>query len=140
MRFPKKVLVSLAVVSLTTVVWPSATVARGYILAPMARSYSGNYPVTVTGTQHGNFTGCLTLTSSGSASLVIGSQRYPYGTFLVTNHTFVATIQAQGYGQNAGLLFIVPANRKLGQGVYEEVYGGANFESGALAFGSKGGC
>jgi hypothetical protein len=119
---------------------PGAGMARGFDQTPMARTYSGSYPVTVTGTEHGDFTGCLTLSGSGSASLVIGTQKYNYGSFLVTNHTFVATIQAQGYGQNAGLLFIAPATRKLNLGVYEDVYGGENFESGALAFGAKGGC
>jgi hypothetical protein len=140
MHVLKPVLVSMVAVGLAVVASPSATMARGFISLPVAHSYSGSYPVTVTDTSHGNFTGCLTLSGSGSASLVIGSQKFPSGSYLVTNDTFVATIQAQGYGQNAGLLFIAPAKRKLGQGVYEEVYGGADFESGALAFGTKGGC
>ncbi|MBV8530872.1 MAG: hypothetical protein JO104_06110 [Candidatus Eremiobacteraeota bacterium] len=133
-------MVSMVAVAVAAIGSPAATVARGYALDPTARSYSGSYPVTVTGTQHGNFTGCLTLTRSGSATLVLGSQKFPYGTYLVGNRIFVATIQAQGYSQNAGLLFIAPAGRQLGQGVYEEVYGGENFKSGALAFGAKGGC
>ncbi|MBV8067389.1 MAG: hypothetical protein JO113_05405 [Candidatus Eremiobacteraeota bacterium] len=121
-------------------VFPGAAMARGYSFGAMVRSYSGSYPVTVTDTQRGNFTGCLTLTGNGSASLVIGSQKFTFGTYLVIDDTFVATIEAQGYGQNAGLVFIAPASRRLGQGVYEEVYGGEDFESGALAFGMKGGC
>ncbi|MBV9234052.1 MAG: hypothetical protein JO030_08425 [Candidatus Eremiobacteraeota bacterium] len=141
MRFPKAFLVSLAAVTtLTVVASPAPAMARGFIMEPTARSYSGNFPVTVTGTKNGGFTGCLTLTPSGFATLTIGTERFTYGTFLVVNDLFVATIQAQGYGQNAGLLFIAPATRRLTGGVYEEVYGGENFQSGALAFGAKGGC
>jgi len=117
--------------------------------ASAATSYSGSWPVTVTHSQHSNGTFCLTLTDngqngfphSGSASLVIGSHKYPYGTFQLINHLMVATIQAQGYSQNAGLVFVAPASRgTIGQGTYDEVYGGEAFDSGALAFGAKGGC
>lgn len=109
---------------------------------PGSHSFSGSWPVTVTLSQHSNWTGCLTLTENGrSASLVIGSQKFTSGSFLVINHTLVATITAQGYGQNAGLMFIAPASRgEIGPGVFEEVYGGSDFDSGALAFGMKGGC
>jgi hypothetical protein len=136
----RRVSLLMAAIALAMVLSPNATMARGYGPLPMARSYSGSYPVIVTQTQHGNFTGCLTLTGSGSASLVIGSEKFPGGSYSVINDVFVATIQAQGYSQNAGLLFIVPATRKLGLGTYEEVYGGSAFELGALAFGAKGGC
>lgn len=117
--------------------------------AAMAGGYGGSWPVTVTHSQHGNWTGCLTLADnggygwrhSGSASLVIGSSKFPYGSFQVINHILVATIEAQGYSQNAGLVFIAPVSRGgLGQGAYDEVYGGSEFDSGALAFGMKGGC
>lgn len=139
-RLLKRVLVSMVAATLTVVAPPSAAMAHGYGPILMARSYSGSYPVTITNTGHGTFTGCLTLSASGSASLVLGSQKFPYGTFLVANKIFVATIQAQGYGQNAGMLFIAPATRMLDKGVYEEVYGGEDFLSGDLAFGTKGGC
>ncbi|HLY00861.1 MAG TPA: hypothetical protein VKR56_00025 [Candidatus Cybelea sp.] len=109
--------------------------------AAMARGYSGSWPVTVTHSQHSNGTYCLTLTASGSASLIIGSQKFSYGSFLVINHTLVATITAQAYSQNAGLVFIGSASRgNIGPGVFEDVYGGSDFDSGALAFGMKGGC
>jgi len=112
-------------------------------------SYTGSWPVTVTRSQHSNGTYCLTLTDGGSdgwphsglAKLVIGSQKFPYGTFQVINHTLVATIQAQGYGQNAGLVFIASASHgKIGKGVFEDVYGGEDFDSGPLEFGTNGGC
>ena len=50
-------------------------------------------------------------------------------------------ISAQGYSQNAGLVFIGSARRgNIGPGVFDEVYGGEAFDEGALAFGMKGGC
>lgn len=111
----------------------------------VASGYTGSWPVTVSHSQHSNGTYCLTLTetsrNSGSASLVIGSEKFPYGNFEIFNHILVATIQAQGYSQNAGLVFIGTANRgNIGPGVFDEVYGGSAFEEGALAFGMKGGC
>ncbi len=114
----------------------------------LAQSYTGTYPVTVSGSQHSNGTDCLTLTDnggygwrhSGSASLVIGNTKYPYGTFQLINRLLVVTIQAQGYGQNAGLVFVVPTHGGFGKGTFDEVYGGEEFDSGALAFGMKGGC
>lgn len=122
--------------------------SNGYamdVIGPAAHNYNGSWPVTITHTQHGDFTGCLTLTGSGSnggsASLVLGSQKYTFGTFQIFNHTLVATIEAQGYGQNAGLVFIGSAGRlSIGPGVFDEVYGGEAFSEGALAFGMKGGC
>ncbi len=113
--------------------------------AATAHGYSGNWPVTVTQSQHSNGTSCLTLTETGnnfgSASLVIGGQKFPYGTFQVFNHTLVATIEAQGgTGQNAGLVFIGSAGRNIGPGVFDDVYGGEAFDEDALTFGIKGRC
>jgi hypothetical protein len=51
------------------------------------------------------------------------------------------TIQAQGYGQNAGLVFIGSASRgNIGPGVFDGVYGGEAFDEGALVFGMRDGC
>ncbi len=135
MRFSRRIL--LAAAASTAMATPAA--------AAMAHGYAGTWPVTVSRSQHSNGTGCLTLTdygnNGGSATLVFGSQKFTYGTFQVFNHTFVATIQAQGYGQNAGLVFIGSAGRgNLGPGVFDDVYGGEAFDEGALAFGMKGGC
>jgi hypothetical protein len=114
-------------------------------MAPLTQSYTGSYPVTISRAKEGNGTYCLTLTqtsnNSGSASLVEGTEKFPYGTFQIFNHTLVATIEAQGYAQNAGLVFIGSAHRgNIGPGVFDEVYGGEAFVEGALAFGMKGGC
>ncbi|MBV9718256.1 MAG: hypothetical protein JOZ77_02990 [Candidatus Eremiobacteraeota bacterium] len=115
------------------------------MLAPASQNLTGSWPVTVSRSQRSNGTYCLTLTensrNAGSASLVIGSQKYPYGTFQIFNHTLVATIEVEGYGQNAGLVFIGSAGRgTIGAGVFDDVYGGEAFDEGALAFGMKGGC
>jgi hypothetical protein len=106
-------------------------------------SYGGSWPVTVTRSQRSNGTGCLTLTgnATGSASLVFGSQKYPYGSFMVLNGILIATITEPLYGQNGALVFTAHANDgHIGQGIFENVEGGSNFDAGALAFGMKNGC
>jgi hypothetical protein len=148
MRFSQLILIGTAAATALTIS-AGAAIARGQnSIMPAVISdsagYSGSYPVTVTGSQHSNGTYCLTLiqnASGKSATLVIGSHKFPYGSFLVANHTLVATITAQAYSQNAGLVFIGKADHgKIGAGVFEDVYGGSDFDSGALAFGAKGGC
>lgn len=147
MRFLRRILI--AAVSATAIgVATGTAIAHGFnsnMDALPLFSYGGSWPVTVTRSQHSNGTDCLTLTQTssngGSATLVAGSQKFPFGTFQIFNHTLVATIQAQGYGQNAGLVFIGSANRgNIGAGVFDDVYGGEAFDEGALAFGTKGGC
>jgi hypothetical protein len=117
--------------------------------APMTQTLSGNYPLTVTHSQFGNGTYCLTLTQfngrgqppGGSASLVFGSTKLPYGSFEIINHLLVVTIQKQDGSQNAGLLFTVPVRGgDIGKGFYENVAGGDAFDMGDLVFGAKGGC
>jgi hypothetical protein len=153
MHFSKRTLIA-AVATIAMIVSTGAAIAHGThgisgstmnMLVPESHRYDGSWPVTVTHSQHSNGTSCLTLTensrNAGSASLVTGSQTLSNGSFLVINHTLVATIPVQGYGQNAGLVFIGSADRdNIGPGVFEDVYGGADFDSGALAFGLKGGC
>jgi hypothetical protein len=147
MRFLQRILITAAAAT-AIAVSAGAAIAHGGSMMPMAvndsAGYAGSYPVTVSHSQHSDGTYCLTLTENASgkfASLVIGSHKYPEGSFLVTNHTLVATITAQAYSQNAGLVFIGSADRgKIGPGVFEDVYGGSDFDSGALAFGMKNGC
>lgn len=115
------------------------------MVIPESHSYSGAWPVTVTHSQFGDGTDCLTLTqgsgNGGSASLVAGGQKYPYGSFVVMDDILVVNITEPLYGQNGALMFIAHANRgHIGQGVYENIEGGSNFDRGTLVFGMKGGC
>jgi hypothetical protein len=118
-----------------------------------AASYSGNWPLTVTHSQRADGSDyCLTLSDdgllgwphSGGASLTgakVGGN-LPYGTFQVIDHQIVVTIeQPGGTGQNAGLVYAADArNGVLGKGFYNQVYGGTEFDSGVVVFGTKGGC
>lgn len=114
-------------------------------LLPASHSYTGAWPVTVSHSQRSNGTGCLTLTEggndAGSASLVFGTQKYQYGSFLVMDGVLVATISQPLNGQNGALMFIAHAKRgHVGQGIFEDIEGGSNFDAGNLAFGAKNGC
>jgi hypothetical protein len=133
----------------------AALSTAGIALAPnpgLAQSYSGNWPVNVDLPPHFGHTACITLIDngtagaphSGSASIsgpLVGST-LTYGTFQVINHLLVVTIQAESdSGSDAGLVFIAPASDgDIGKGVFENVYGGEDFLSGALTFGKNGGC
>ena len=149
MHSSQRILIA-AVAASAMVVSAGVAVAHGYngstmnMIVPDSRSYSGAWPVTVTGSQFSNGTGYLTLTgngSSGSASLVFGGQQYHYGSFVVINHILMANIQEPLYGQNGALMFAASANHgHIGQGIFENVEGGSNFDFGALAFGMKNGC
>jgi hypothetical protein len=115
------------------------------MIAPASQSYSGSWPVTVKGSQFSNGTFCLTLTQSGknggSATLIKGDQKFPYGSFLILNGILMATIQEQLYGQNGALTFTADAHRgNIGQGMFENIEGGSNFDFGKLEFGMKNGC
>lgn len=108
-------------------------------------NYSGAWPVTISHSQRSNGTGCLTLTQNGSnggsASLVFSGQRYTYGSFVVLKGILMATITQPLYGQNGALVFTVHASHgNVGEGLFEDIEGGSNFDFGILAFGSKGGC
>jgi hypothetical protein len=127
-------------------------VSAGAAIAPLGRSYTGNWPLTVSHSKNANGTYCLTLTDggylgwrhSGGASLVTFYGSKLTGTFQLIDHTLVATITQPGEGsQNAGLVFAAPdsGHGTIGrQGVYEQVYGGGEFDSGVLIVGMKGGC
>lgn len=135
----QRALIATVVAALAVLECAGAGMARGYAIPMAARSYGGNWPVTVTGAQ--GFTGCLELTGSGSASVTIGSQKYTGGSYFIASNLLVATISVEGYGQNAGMVFIGRADRdKIGKGAYDEVYGGAPFAVGALEFGMKNEC
>ena len=144
MRFSQRILI--AAVAATAMV-ASAAPAMAHIsgstmnmVIPASRSYSSAWPVTITGSQFSNGTGCLTL-SGTSASLVFGGQKYQYGSFVVVNHLLMATVIKPSGSQNGALTFTAPASHgRIGQGIYEDIQGGSNSDFGALAFGTKGGC
>jgi hypothetical protein len=149
MHFMRRVTI-VAVAAMAIVACAGAAMAHGSnenatgMLVPESQSYTGAWPVTITHSQRSNGTGCLTLNGNangGSASLVFGSQKYQDGSFLVINDILVATIQEPLYGQNGALMFVASAHRgHIGQGIFENVEGGSNFDAGALAFGMKNGC
>jgi hypothetical protein len=147
MRFSQRMLIA-AVATTAMLVPAGAAMAHGYngntMFVPASRSYSGAWPVTISHSQRSNGTGCLTLTengSGGSASLVFGSQKYPYGSFVVVNGILVANITEPLYGQNGALMFIAHASQgHIREGAFENIEGGSNFDFGALAFGMKNGC
>jgi hypothetical protein len=140
-----------AVAAITVAVSAGAATAHGYnggamnMVLPASHGYSGSWPVTVSHSQFSNGTDCLTLTqggsNGGSASLVAGNQKYPYGSFRVSKDILVVTITEPLYGQNGALLFIAHANNgHIGQGIFEDDRGGSDFDTGELAFGMKNGC
>jgi|ERR1051326_5042847 len=129
-----------------------ASIAVSAGAAVAGGSYTGNYPLTVTRSDHSNGTYCLTLTDagdfgrphSGSATLtggpLIGVQ--PYGEFQVINHTIVVSVEQQlGSGFNAGLIFTGhAANGSFGGLVYDQDYGGFENDTGAVTVGPRNGC
>jgi hypothetical protein len=149
MRFSQRILIG-TVATLAMVASAGAVMAHGYygsptnMMFPASLGYSGNWPVTVTHSQFDNGTDCLTLNGGshgGSASLVAGGQKYPYGSFIVRSGILVVNISEPLYGQNGALMFIAPASRgHIGQGVFEDIRGGSNFDAGDLTFGVKNGC
>ncbi|MFY9739834.1 MAG: hypothetical protein WAK11_12415 [Candidatus Cybelea sp.] len=146
MRFSQRnLLAAVAATALTLLAAPAMAHINGNsTFASASQSYSGSWPVTVTGSQFSNGTYCLTLTgngTSGSASLVANGQRYHYGSFEVVNQMLMATIVKPSGSQNGALTFNASANRgRIGQGIFENIEGGSSFDFGALAFGMKGSC
>jgi hypothetical protein len=148
MRFLQRILIAaVAATSIVVSAGPAVAHINGstMMVVPESHNYSGAWPVTVTHSEFSNGTDCLTLTQNGSnggqASLVAGSQKYPYGSFLIRKDIVVVTITEPLYGQNGALLFIAHANSgHIGQGIFEDDRGGSDFDTGELAFGMKGGC
>ncbi|HEV3195483.1 MAG TPA: hypothetical protein VGZ06_05050 [Candidatus Cybelea sp.] len=149
MPLSQRILIA-AVAAAAMVVSGAPAMAHGYngnsisMFVPASHGYSGAWPVTVTGSQFSNGTGCLTLTGnarSGSASLVMEGEKYSYGSFVVLNDILVANIIKPSGSQNGALMFMASAGRgHIGQGVFENIEGGSNFDFGALAFDMKNGC
>jgi len=136
----------VAAAAIAAVVYAAPAAAHGYngTFDPAMRSFNGTWPVTITDSQRSNGTGCLTLNGNatqGQASLVFGNQRYQYGSFMVSDDILVVTISEPLYGQNGAIMFISHVKRaQIGQGVFENIEGGSNFDAGMLAYGKKNGC
>ena len=118
--------------------------SRVTVVVPAAHTFSGTWPVTVTNSQFNNTTGCLTLTGNakgGQASLVFKNVKYNFGSFLVSDGILVATIQEPLGSQNGALMFVAHTiHGGIGQGIFEAVAGGSDFDAGNLAFGTRNGC
>lgn len=122
----------------------TALAIAGSTGAARANGFIGSWPVTVSHSQRDNGTFCLTLNGTGTtgqASLVAGGQKYPYGSYIVIDNIMSVTISEPLYGQNGALMFIVHTKHAhIGNGLFENIEGGSNFDAGDLAFGEKGGC
>jgi hypothetical protein len=124
---------------------PSSSAARASVGdAPMATSFSGNWPLTVTHSLHFNGTHCLTLTDDGSygwphsGPARLGSNS---GLFEVIGRLILVSIDDGGFYQNAGSVYAAAVrNGHIGAGGFEEIYGGETADSGKVVFGMKGAC
>lgn len=149
MRFSQRILI-VAVGTAALVLSAAAARAHVYnvssmnVISPALQDYAGRWPVTITNSQFSNGTDCLTLSGNGkagTASLVAGSQKYPYGSFVVMHGILIANITEPLYGQNGVLTFTAHAGAgHIGQGIFEDLRGGSNFDNGNLMFGTKNGC
>ena len=132
----------LAVATLSVALFADAAIANG-------TSYSGIYPLTITGSQIWGGSYCLTLKDdgalgwphSGKATLEGNEVLLSDGTFEVIEQTLIVSIKAPGgkNGHNSLILIARSARDNPGKGEFEEVYGKA-FDTGTILFGAKGGC
>jgi hypothetical protein len=121
--------------------------------AAMAESYSGNYLVTVTHSQHYNGAHCLTLADTGAGTggfpQHAGTATIPDppyapldGEFTIVHNVLIVGIDHAGDEGESGAPFVFSAhaaNGHIANGSYEYYLGGEGFDSGAVAF-TKGGC
>ena len=130
-------------------------ITRGTILALVAtsiavpaaatqQSYNGTWPLTIRRSQFFTGTGCLTLNGPerhGAATLVLNGQTYQYGSFLVGDGIFIASIVKPSGSQNGVLQFTAHAGGgRIGSGVFQDLEGGSQLDGGALTVGMKNGC
>ena len=133
--------IAIAIAALTALGFASSAGAT------TAGLYSGRFPVTVTETGGHDFTGCLALTDDGTRGFphsgpAVLDTHQSGGEFQIIGRFLLVTIEEPGgTGQNAGLVFVVPARSGiLGVGVFDEVFGGTDFVRGKATFGNRGGC
>lgn len=110
--------------------------------AAAAAGYNASWPVTISGSNHSNGTYCLTL-NSGAASLTGPFGGLPNGDFVVIGSRLVASVAyPTGSGDNAGLMFILTADKgSLGaKGAYVQDWSGYESDTGKVSVGEMGGC
>jgi hypothetical protein len=106
-------------------------------------SYTGNWPLTVANSKGFNGTYCLEVTDNGGNGLAYleADNQILFGTFQIVGNEIVVTDESQGLSENAGLVFVAQAkNGKLSKGAFDDVIDGESYDTGAVAFGKKGGC
>lgn len=72
---------------------------------------------------------------------MLNNQTYQYGSFLVKDGIFIASIVKPSGSQNGVLQFTAHAGAgRIGSGVFENLEGGSELDSGGLTFGMRNGC
>jgi hypothetical protein len=115
------------------------------VLAPasaaMAQNYTGNWPLTVTRSMFLNGTYCLMLKgfAAGGTAEIAGMEE---GAFEIINNQLVVVIPVPLQGQNGALTFnaVAKHGKIAATGAAVQIEGGAFFDAGGLAIGTKGGC
>ena len=132
-----KTLLTLAA-ALSITVWTGAATAG-------SGSYTGNWPLTVTGGGYLNGQYCLTVTDDGSEGWPHSGSatipQYTYGVFQVIHGKFMADIVVPLEGQNGVLVFTSDGrDGNIGNGAAAQIEGGYPLYSGVMKVGTKGGC
>jgi hypothetical protein len=100
--------------------------------------YSGDWPVTITGSQNYNGAHCIVLSDGGA----LMDKTY-YGAYQVIGRTMLVFLDITGSGDEpATLLFSATASNAHihPAGAFEFIQGGTSYDSGTATFGTKGGC
>jgi hypothetical protein len=123
-----------AAAALSAVLLSSAAQAGG--------SYSGRWPLTITGSQFMNGSYCLTVKETGPGTGTATIPQYQYGAFEVINGFFTADIVVPLEGQNGVLVFTADGKKgKIGaSGSAVQIEGGEPFDTGEMAVGKRNGC
>ncbi|MGD0191344.1 MAG: hypothetical protein ABSD74_11440 [Rhizomicrobium sp.] len=123
-----------AAAALSAVVLSAAAQAGG--------SYTGKWPLTITGSLFMNGTYCLTVKDNGNGTGTATIPQYQLGVFEVINDFFTADIVVPLDGQNGVLVFTADGTKgKIGaSGSAVQIEGGEPFDTGEMAVGKRNGC
>ena len=102
---------------------------------------TGNWPITITGSQDFNGSHCVALTGGYSSGGAILDSTY-YGAFQVSNGTILVFLDITGSGEEPATLLFSSSTRKgkIGKGAFSFIQGGYSYDSCMEVFGTKGGC